>query len=407
MRVAEMLAKYPPFSMFEPAEVDALARTVRVRALVQGEFLWQQGEAPGGEAYFLCRGRVEYLWSHGDESELVDVRDVGDLLGLTALLEKEAFRVTARVAEDALVYVLDHSALQKLLERNDAARYYVRRHMFWVTRLGVRFSLPGEMANPEGGKQLAHLDGAQVIRPRSASRLLTCSPGDTLKQAARLMSAKRVPSIVVIDAGFRPVGVLTSADMVKHAIVDGVAPTTPVERIMASPVRTVASGSGVMVAMLYMLRERIGQVCVTEDGTPDSRVLDVCTHKDLLAQSGQHPAGLVREMRAARTTARLRELCDEMEQMALGYLESGISASMFPRCLPSCTTSSFMPSLRWRLGSFSARGCACPKSTGRGSTLAVTGGVSKSCAPIWTMPSSFAVRVIRPRTRKVGASFCG
>ena len=62
-----------------------------------------------------------------------------------------------------------------------------------------------------------------------------------------------------------------------------------------------------------MLRARIGQVCVTEDGTAATRALDVCSDKDLLTQSGHHPAGLLRQIRQADSTVRFRELCDEIE----------------------------------------------------------------------------------------------
>lgn len=89
---------------------------------------------------------------------------------------------------------------------------------------------------------------------------------------------------------------------------------------------TVAPHSSATAAILLMLRERIGQVCVTEDGTPQTKALDVCSHKDLLAQSGHHPAGLLREFRHAKSPARLRELCDEVEEIAESYLNTGVSA---------------------------------------------------------------------------------
>lgn len=140
------------------------------------------------------------------------------------------------------------------------------------------------------------------------------------------MAAKRVPSILVVDSERRPLGIVTANSLVKQVIVEGVEKTTPIESIMAKPVVTVPPRSSATAAILLMLRERIGQVCVTEDGTPQSPALDVCTQKDLLAQSGHHPAGLLREIRLARTNPRFRELCDEVESIARSYLEAGVSA---------------------------------------------------------------------------------
>ena len=329
-RIAEALMRFPPFSMLPEKEVHALASVATVWMVPAGETVWKQGEQPGDDVLFLARGRVEYIWNHEERSERVDVRDVGDVLGLSALVRNEPFRVNAQALEDSLFYGMPWARVRVLLDQNDAARNYVRRHLFWAVRVGspIEFSEPTESSIAGRAKNIlqAHLDGAQIVQPRSSERLLTCGPDASIHEAATLMSSKRVPSVLVVDAQRRPLGIVTSNTLVKHVIVDGHDKTGPVSRIMASPVFTVAPRSSATAATLLMLRERIGQVCVTEDGTPDSPALDVCTHKDLLAQSGHHPAGLLREIRFAKSPARFRELCDEIQTIAQSYLDAGVSA---------------------------------------------------------------------------------
>ncbi|MFT3784359.1 MAG: DUF294 nucleotidyltransferase-like domain-containing protein [Nibricoccus sp.] len=329
-RIAEALRRFPPFSMLPEREVHELAGAAAVWMVPAGETVWKQGERPSDDVLFLARGRVEYIWNHEQRSERVDVRDVGDVLGLSALMRNEPFRVTAQALEDSLFYGMPWSRVRVLLDQNDAARNYVRRHLFWAVRVGspIEFSEPTESSIAGRAKNIlqAHLDGAQIVQPRSPERLLTCGPNSSIEEAATLMSSKRVPSVLVVDEKLRPLGIVTSNTLVKHVIVDGRDKTEPVSRIMASPVYTVAPRSSATAATLLMLRERIGQVCVTEDGTPNSPALDVCTHKDLLAQSGHHPAGLLREIRFAKSPARFRELCDEIQTIAQSYLEAGISA---------------------------------------------------------------------------------
>lgn len=329
-RIADALRRFPPFSMLPADAVRRLAADATVRVVPAGDTVWTQGDLPGDEVLFLARGRVEYLWKVDSRSERVDTRDVGDVLGLTAMLRNEPFRVTAQVVEDSLFYGLPWTQMRDLLETHDDARHYVRRHLFWVTRVGTPVTLtePTESAVTGRAKNIlqAHLDGAQIIQPRPIERLLTCAPDAPIREAAEIMSSKRVPSVLVVDPERRPLGIVTASNLVKHVIVDGVPPTDPVSRVMASPVITVSPRSSATAAILQMLRERIGQVCVTEDGTPQTKALDVCTHKDLLAQSGHHPAGLLREIRLARTPARFRELCDEIEDIARSYLEAGVSA---------------------------------------------------------------------------------
>lgn len=331
-RIADALKRFPPFSMLPEEDVAALAKVAEVCVVTKGNTLWKQGEVPVDELMFLARGRVEYFWKTKDGgTELVDVRDVGDVMALSALMEGKVFRVTARVIEDSLLYLLPWADVRKLLNEHDGARNYARRHIFWGTRVGRDASLPDwtEDRDVDGRAKTilqTHLDGAQVVRPRGLDRLLTCTPTTTVHDAAQLMSSRRVKSVLVVDDARRPVGIVTESNLVKEVIAGERPRSSPVAQIMAKPVVTVSAGSSATAAMLIMLRNRIGQVCVTEDGTSDTPALDVCTEKDLLTQSGNHPAGFLREMRQARTLGRLRELCDEIEGIARSYLETGVSA---------------------------------------------------------------------------------
>ncbi|MBK1883618.1 CBS domain-containing protein [Luteolibacter pohnpeiensis] len=329
-RIAETLRRFPPFSMLPAEQVVALASRAKVRMAAAGDCIWEQGESPGDEALFVVRGRVEYLWKVEDRSERVDVRDVGDVLGFTALMRSEPYRVTAKAVEDCLLYSLPWVELLERLNQNDEARDYVRRHLFWISRLGSPVTLEEPADSSVAGRTKnilqGHLAGAQIIRPRPIERLLTCSPGDSIFQAASLMSAKKVPSILVTDEQRHPVGIVTSTRLVRASIIDGLPVETPVSKVMASPVVTVSKNSSGIASLLLMLRRRIGQVCVTEDGTPNSPALDVCSHKDLLAQSGHHPTGLLRELQQARSPKRFRELCDDIQSIVQNYLEAGVSA---------------------------------------------------------------------------------
>jgi CBS domain-containing protein len=325
-RIANALRQFPPFSMFEEATVNELSRTAKVQVLTKDDPVWKQGDPPGEEVLFLARGRVEYYCQTGDRNELIDVRDVGDILGLSALHEGEPYRVTALAAEDSILYALSWPLVRELLSTNDQARYYVRRHLFWGTRVGRSIPDLGLEATRGAFNVLeAHLKGAHTVNPRPPERLLFCGPETPIREASNMMVAKRVPSILIADSNRHPLGIVTGNDLVKEVIVRGKDSSLPVSSIMSGPVVTIAQNSSTTAATLIMLRKRIGQVCVTEDGTADTAALDVCTQKDLLAQSGRHPAGFIHELRLARTPARFREICDDIEEMARTYLEAGIS----------------------------------------------------------------------------------
>ena len=61
-RIASTLRQFPPFSMLSVNETQELAGNARVIVMGQGETIWKQTEMPPIYAYFLVRGRVEYIW---------------------------------------------------------------------------------------------------------------------------------------------------------------------------------------------------------------------------------------------------------------------------------------------------------------------------------------------------------
>ena len=328
-RIADSLHRFPPFSMLGESAILSLAKEATVKVLVKGEKVWEQNEKAGNTLYFLERGRVEYNVSKEGHKELVDVRDVGDLLGLTALYEATIFRVSADVIEDSLLYCFDWNLVEPLFAESNEARNYIRRHLYWTTKLAEEMPVLQKLTKAASTRSdnilQAHLDGAHQIRPRNILRLLTCGPDLSIHEAARQMMEKGVPSILVVNDERHPRGIVTHRDMVEKVIVQNLDKNEPVKKIMAHPVVTVENESNATAAILLMLRQRIGQVCITEDGTDKSPALDVCTEKDLLGQTGHHPAGLLWEIRHARTTVRLREICDDIEKIIRSYLEASIS----------------------------------------------------------------------------------
>ncbi len=330
LRIADTLKKFPPFSLLEEDTVNSIAENATVSVFVRNSVVWDLGQSANDRLLFLARGRVEYHWAHENDLELVDVRDVGDLLGLTALYEGKPFVVRAISSEDCLFYEFNWKLVQPFFDTNDLARNYIRRHLFWATRLGNTIELPNQTEARVASRQKnilqSHLDGAQQITPRKRDHLLTCPPETTIQEAATQMVQKRVPSILVVNEIGHPLGILTHRDIVARIIVEGAALDNQVCKYMSSPVVTVESGSSSTAALLLMLQKRIGQVCVTEDGTDQSELLDVCTEKDLLAQTGHHPAGLLREIKSATTITRLKEICDDIEHIIKSYLEASVSA---------------------------------------------------------------------------------
>ncbi len=329
-RITETLAKFPPFSMMTATAVAELAGLASINVHIKGDILWGQGEILEDHLLFLTKGRVEYFRMVEGVRDLIDVRDVGDLLGLTALLEGRPCQIAAEVVEDSLFYVLPWAETWAAINRVPTARDYVHRHLFWATRLGRVISLApiehGEIESRAKTIIQAHLDGGRLIHARDIGRLVCCVPTTTLRDVARLMRERRVSSILVVNDERIPLGMVTASDLVTRIIALDQDYLTVVGEVMSSPVVTVSDRSSASAALLLMMQKKIGRVCVTADGTDASPALDICSEKDLLTESGYHPAGLIRQLVDASDVGRCREICDEIEKISRSFLEGGVSS---------------------------------------------------------------------------------
>ncbi|MCQ4042880.1 cyclic nucleotide-binding/CBS domain-containing protein [Streptantibioticus rubrisoli] len=92
-----------------------------------------------------------------------------------------------------------------------------------------------------------------LVRDAMSSVILTIGPAHTLRQAARLMSARRVGSAVVLDPDTCGLGILTERDIL-NAIGDGMNPDeeaahahTTTDVVFAAPEWTLEEAAAAMV----------------------------------------------------------------------------------------------------------------------------------------------------------------
>lgn len=117
--------------------------------------------------------------------------------------------------------------------------------------------------------------------------LVTVTPGATLEEAARLLTAHRIHHLPVVVEGDRLAGILSDTDL-RNATLDGIGggadrsdsgrPVTAGE-IMTRELVTLSPGDTLDDAMLVLSRQRIGALPVVEG----DRLVGIVTKADILS----------------------------------------------------------------------------------------------------------------------------
>lgn len=87
----------------------------------------------------------------------------------------------------------------------------------------------------------------------------------TVREVAILMSERQVSHVVVLERG-RPVGMITSTDIIRRVVVNGLDPTKITARtIMSSPLYKVGPATDIREAALTMSKYKLKRLVVVDE----------------------------------------------------------------------------------------------------------------------------------------------
>jgi CBS domain-containing protein len=179
---------------------------------------------------------------------------------------------------------------------------------------------------------------------------VTCLPSAQVAEAAHLMSERSVGSIIVGGPDGEPAGIVTDRDLRNRVLAPGLDPSTPVGRIMSSPLVSLESEASAFDALLEMTRRNIHHLGVLTGGqlagvvsshdllglqaahpVATGRQIETAPDVDALARAAAHVAGVVRWLAAAAAEATdigriVAELNDRLVRRALGLVQAGLEA---------------------------------------------------------------------------------
>ncbi len=313
--VQAFLAGVPPFDRLPPFERAALAAASRVA-------LYLEGEPVGTDGDVCCvqRGGVR-LRRPVDSRERDDVRGEGECFGAVCALAPDGERETGGegvALEDTFLVRLPGQAFAAVCRRHGFVADYFANALSPAARDG-RMPGPAGCPDPADGDYLFTRLAGDV-----ASRGLTAVPrGTDLRQAARVMEAGQVGSVLVREGAGAVIGIVTDRDL-RRAVATGMALDAPVETLMSAPVASIDAATPCFEALLQMTGSGIRHLLVTRNGEPAGMV----TASDVLLSHGRSPMALLRAARRAADVADLGEICRGMRPLAAALVARGATAAV-------------------------------------------------------------------------------
>jgi CBS domain-containing protein len=120
------------------------------------------------------------------------------------------------------------------------------------------------------------------VREIMTESVITASPGDSVRRVAELMRDRNVGSVVLVNDGGAPVGIITDRDLAIGPLVDGSDLDEAVENCATTPVVSGESDMELDEAAALMVSHRIRRLPVLDAG----ELAGIVTLDDIAVRTG-------------------------------------------------------------------------------------------------------------------------
>ncbi|MGA9297864.1 MAG: CBS domain-containing protein [Nitrososphaeraceae archaeon] len=118
---------------------------------------------------------------------------------------------------------------------------------------------------------------ATTVRHVIRKKLETIGPSSTAQEAAKRMRSKKISSLVVIERGDAPVGIVTERDLVRQVCSKDIgSDSVLIQEIMSSPIVTIDVNASIEQAADKMIQNKVRHLLIVEDG----RIYGIITPSD-------------------------------------------------------------------------------------------------------------------------------
>ncbi|MFV8375485.1 DUF294 nucleotidyltransferase-like domain-containing protein [Flavobacterium sp. LB1P71] len=326
-RVADFLKNFPPFSFLHQKDIETLSEQISIIYKEKDSVVFAENEETHNCFYVVHKGAVTL--KNSLNNDILDMCDEGDIFGLRPLIANENYKMEARTHEETILYAIPISIFKPYALENRAVGNFLIESFASNTRNPYSNSHSGKLYGEIIGNETLDIDKNLLdIQPvKYSKKLITCFSTTTAKEIAEIMTKKNVGAILVIEDKL-PIGIITDKDL-RNKIVTGEFPiTTTADLIMTTPVITYPKKMTVTQAQMAMMKSNISHLCLTKDGTANSKAVGILSKHDVMVELGNNPAVLIKAVKRAKKAKQIKPIRANIMQLLQGYLDQNIPMTL-------------------------------------------------------------------------------
>lgn len=330
-RIFDFLKNFPPFDILEKDQLFKIASNVKVTYFEKDSLVFKQQEFPHENFYIVKDGAIGLYRTMETDEILIDICDEGDIFGLRPIIQNDQYLMSAKANEESVLYAISVEILKEIIKTNEKANKYI------IASFSSNIKTPYAKTNQ--GNLFAQVHTLQtndtfseVQTAQYSKNPVTCTKATTIKEAAIIMSEKRVGSILIVEAK-KPIGIITDKDLRLKIATGLVSIDKKVSEIMSSPVITFPEKITIAEAQIAMIKHKITHLCITKNGSPNSELIGILSEHDIVVLHGNNPSVLIKEIKRAKEVDTLTYLRAKTSLLLKGYIEQNIPISFISKII--------------------------------------------------------------------------
>ncbi|WP_276974660.1 DUF294 nucleotidyltransferase-like domain-containing protein [Flavobacterium filum] len=322
-RIADFLKNYPPFTSLIYSELVDISKQIHVLHMEKNQVLFKVGDQTHGFFYVVKEGAIGLSVNSDAEETLIDKCDEGDILGLRPFFAKNNYLMTAKAREESLIYAIPIEIFKPYVSQNAEVLSFLLESFASNTRNPYDKEHKGKLIseNVIYNEQSSEIQYFQPIKYTSTP--ITASRKNSVKEVAITMTQHKIGSVIIQENNL-PVGIVTDKDLRSKIATGKFSIDIPIEQIMSAPVITVSENISIAETQLIMLKQNVGHLCVTADGTTKSKIIGIISEHDVVVAQANNPGVLLKETKRATRSKELKLVREKLNDLIQNSLDKNI-----------------------------------------------------------------------------------
>ncbi len=313
-RVAIFLKAYKPFNFLNFEDLKEISNTIRVIHLEKDKTLFQINDSLHDCFYVLNVGVIHLTVISDAEESLLNKCYPGDIFGLRPFFAKNNYQMTAKAREDSIVYAIPIESLKPYVLQNADVLNFLLQSFATNSRNSSDKENPNKMISDHVGMSDNQSDISYFQSLTYNKVPVKVAIHNTIKEVALLMSDNLQDNAVIVNNDI-PIGIVTDSDFRSKIATGKFEIGSTIDKIMNSPVLTVAENISVAEAQLVMLKHNLSHLCVTDDGSDKTIIKGIISQSDLITAQANNPGVLLKEIKRSQNASELRHVRNSLTEI--------------------------------------------------------------------------------------------